>query len=343
MSDDEINETVKGEKEKSKLKKANGKKNIFIGIFIGIFIIAPLALGLIGLIVYKMFTVKTLEILEKNQVIKEVKLKEDNKDNENIIEQESKFVPKEYLLKAGRYEFVENGPEREEITRKEWDDKIVKVTRLNIEPGIYSIELIKGDNVHVYHGTLTQGVGFSLKLTKTHNKYDEVYFSKEMSTEHTPEEMNIYSTLYIYIEENNGEKYNYDADVTIKLTKVNKKIGEEPKTDNETNKKILTEKGLYENPYIIGEELLPGIYDVICLEGSAGHELKVKTVSKDEERFIMEISAEKVNPETPYIRALRLETGDELYFGIRPMGFEGMDEDFELPVIIPLKLLFIRR
>lgn len=339
---------TKKEEENVKAKSKEEQKNIgkIILIIVIVLAIPPI---LIAIFIHQIFSnvFKLIAISEIQKQRKETIVEKEEKDyiNDNI------FVGKTYTLKSDEYYLSNIGPEKEEISVKDYDGKMKQVTKLNVEPGLYNIELIKGDNVEVsYTSFVASELNFILSFSKSNNKYEEIYIDTEYLKDNgnLRNGYNFYPTLEIYSLDKYGNRLTA-RDTEIRITKVNKKVGEEPVSSVDINKIILNEKedGAYNKPYIVGEELSAGIYDVICLEASSDSIKQVfRIVPKEEEfkeRFYRKISLDGRKPETKFVRKIKLEDGDKLFFGTAPMGFEEIDEDFVPPKIVPLKLLFIKR
>lgn len=332
--------------EEVKEKKSSTSKTVItiLVILVLLLIIVPIILAVLGVISFTAISnsEKTFEEIEKVDKVDEIK--------ENEVE---KIVEQVYRLKEGQYWLLSEEPDKPEIEVKiGHSTEKVKYKQIKFDTGLYNIELVKGDNVGiVYNNSAVPELFFNLRFTKSFNKFEEVYISNKYLENNTDEREGLpfYPFLDIYVTDAEGNRKS-GVNIEIKFTKLNKEPGVEPVSQSKEQEIIMTEKendGAYNSAYVVGKsKLKAGVYDIVRLEGASIPQvfrIVPKSGKQFLERYSRDIGLNKSEPESKYIRALKLEEGDQVYFGTKPMGFEDVSEDYEYPDLKPLKLLFIKR
>lgn len=337
------NENKNEETKKIEIQE-NKKTNTSVVIII---IIAILLVPIIFLVV----GVLNFNFIAKNDI---------EKITEKIESKNQEVEPKIYILKANEYYLSNEGPEIEEITIKDYEGNFKKVKKLNIENGIYDVEVLKGDNVRVKFGVGSKeykSIGFTLSFNDNIKKYEDMYIDngnpelKEIPNESDFSNLSVASFVVAGIN-GNDSYYDYESDVEVKLTKLNTKVNELPQIDENAKKVVLKEDkiGLYGKYYEVGKDLEPGIYTVICKEGKTLKPvLEVDLANEEKATFIRIISESPEFIEGRIIRTLKLSVGDKLTFGAVAMGVEVETEEEleevkkEIVSQKPLVLEFIKK
>ena len=254
------------------------------GKLIKILIIILLLVIILGLIyfIFKSNNIDLVKLIKKEQ------------GKETVINnQEGQFVEKTYTFKPGAYCLVDKELAQKEIVINDMVYGNVNAKIINFETGFYNIELIKGDEVNVDFETVNyqDGLSVSFNLNNENNKYEEIYIENTPIDDNTEYKSFSFNRMYILVKNADGILDFEGNDVEIKFTKINKEIGKEPVAKSEESKTILEQRWIEDEPYVVGKDLEPGIYDMISLEEKYMQTLMVK-LNKDDDnsRFFRSLS-----------------------------------------------------